>query len=460
MNKKQKMAVATSLSLLLMGNVFAKPNQQDIKIKINGNDVISDVAPFVDNNRTLVPIRVISENLGYNVNWDNQTQKVTVKNDNKVVELTIGKKDVHINGNNSSIDVAPMIKNNRTFVPLRFISESFGNDVKWDNDSRIVIINKKEIKEVNTLYEDKNTDKVYYSIVTPPASQKMYHNEETMTLSKEENNKNTKPKTDVLDKKENNTPADSKKGKKSKQEEKDGMETRPATIEKNPINKDVDILTLGRTQNKEKDVCLDKIRSVCITIKNDTWMNFDLSKEESEYNHLKQEYESTFFDETPQEKIRQLDMIYKLETKKRGIQHYKEYCKTSSELYQKLYDTFIDMYGCTNDDEIKNYAKKCDEQAKAFDIWRNDKVINHVLYDYLKEREYITKKIDLLYLDGSDKNKDDIFELNQKLVQIDSFIMYTRKPDTDFTMYPHTKQLLDEYDNNIKRDVENYHTPQ
>lgn len=143
MNKKQKIAVATSLSLLLMGNVFAKPNQQDIKIKINGNDVISDVAPFVDNNRTLVPIRVISENLGYNVNWDNQTQKVTVKNDNKVVELTIGKKDVNINGNNSSIDVAPMIKNNRTFVPLRFISESFGNDVKWDNDSRVVKIDKK-----------------------------------------------------------------------------------------------------------------------------------------------------------------------------------------------------------------------------------------------------------------------------------------------------------------------------
>lgn len=143
MNKKQKMIVATSLSLLLMGNVFAKPNQQDIKIKINGKSVISDVAPFIDNNRTLVPIRVISENLGYNVNWDNQTQKVTVKNDNKVVELTIGKKDVNINGNNSSIDVAPMIKSNRTFVPLRFISESFGNDVKWDNDSRVVKIDKK-----------------------------------------------------------------------------------------------------------------------------------------------------------------------------------------------------------------------------------------------------------------------------------------------------------------------------
>lgn len=157
MNKKQKITLVTSLSLLLMGNVSAKPNQQDIKIEINGKSVISDVAPFVDNNRTLVPIRVISENLGYNVNWDNQTQKVTVKNENKVVELTIGKKDVNINGNNSSIDVAPMIKNDRTFVPLRFISESFGNDVKWDNDSRVVKIDKKVVIKSDTT---NNTNKI------------------------------------------------------------------------------------------------------------------------------------------------------------------------------------------------------------------------------------------------------------------------------------------------------------
>lgn len=144
MNKKQKISSALILSLCLINGVSAAESLKDIKIEINGKNVVSDVAPFIDNDRTLVPIRVISENLGYSVNWDNQTRKVTVKNNDKSIELTIGKKEVNINGTNNSIDVAPMIKNERTFVPLRFISESFDNDVNWDNNTRTVRINKKE----------------------------------------------------------------------------------------------------------------------------------------------------------------------------------------------------------------------------------------------------------------------------------------------------------------------------
>ncbi len=144
MNKKQKISSALILSLCLINGVSAVESLKDIKIEINGKNIVSDVAPFIDNDRTLVPIRVISENLGYSVNWDNQTRKVTVKNNDKSIELTIGKKEVNINGTNNSIDVAPMIKNERTFVPLRFISESFDNDVNWDNNTRTVRINKKE----------------------------------------------------------------------------------------------------------------------------------------------------------------------------------------------------------------------------------------------------------------------------------------------------------------------------
>lgn len=162
MNKRQKISSALILSLCLINGVSAAESTKDIKIEINGKNVISDVAPFINNDRTLVPIRVISENLGYSVNWDNQTRKVTVKNNDKSIELTIGKKEVNINGTNSSIDVAPMIKNERTFVPLRFISESFDNDVNWDKDTRIVKINKKEkvsssiLNKSNSIIDDTN----------------------------------------------------------------------------------------------------------------------------------------------------------------------------------------------------------------------------------------------------------------------------------------------------------------
>lgn len=174
MNKKQKISSALILSLCLINGVSAAESLKDIKIEINGKNVVSDVAPFIDNDRTLVPIRVISENLGYSVNWDNQTRKVTVKNNDKSIELTIGKKEVNINGTNNSIDVAPMIKNERTFVPLRFISESFDNDVNWDNNTRTVKINKKEnitsnisnktnsiIDDTNNIPQNSNSKKQY-----------------------------------------------------------------------------------------------------------------------------------------------------------------------------------------------------------------------------------------------------------------------------------------------------------
>lgn len=174
MNKKQKISSALILSLCLINGVSAVESLKDIKIEINGKNIVSDVAPFIDNDRTLVPIRVISENLGYSVNWDNQTRKVTVKNNDKSIELTIGKKEVNINGTNNSIDVAPMIKNERTFVPLRFISESFDNDVNWDNNTRTVRINKKEnitsnisnktnsiIDDTNNIPQNSNSKKQY-----------------------------------------------------------------------------------------------------------------------------------------------------------------------------------------------------------------------------------------------------------------------------------------------------------
>lgn len=162
MNKLKNISSAVILSCALLSNVSAAKNTNDIKIEIDGKNVISDVAPFINNERTLVPIRVISENLGYNVNWDNNSRKVTVKNSDKTIELFIGKKNVSVNGVDNSIDVAPMIKNERTFVPLRFISESFDNDVNWDNNTRTVKIHKKEAK-VASILNNSNTNHVNIS---------------------------------------------------------------------------------------------------------------------------------------------------------------------------------------------------------------------------------------------------------------------------------------------------------
>lgn len=110
MNKLKNISSAVILSFALLSNVLAAESTKDIKIEIDGKNVISDVAPFINNERTLVPIRVISENLGYNVNWDNNSRKVTVKNSDKTIELFIGKKNVSVNGVDNSIDVAQWLR--------------------------------------------------------------------------------------------------------------------------------------------------------------------------------------------------------------------------------------------------------------------------------------------------------------------------------------------------------------
>jgi hypothetical protein len=107
-----------------------------------------DVAPFIDknSNRTLVPIRFVSEFLGGTVDWNATTRTVTIKfgkninNEILEIELNIGNTAVYVNGKEVKTDVAPLIKDSRTFVPLRFIAETMGFNVEWNSANRSIAI--------------------------------------------------------------------------------------------------------------------------------------------------------------------------------------------------------------------------------------------------------------------------------------------------------------------------------
>ena len=110
------------------------------RIFVNNYFVDSDAAPVIENGRTLVPIRIISEKLGYNVDWDAATKTVEITGDAKTIKLTIGSSTYLDDGTEMPLDVGAKIVNSRTMVPIRLISEAFSQKVIWDNENRVVAV--------------------------------------------------------------------------------------------------------------------------------------------------------------------------------------------------------------------------------------------------------------------------------------------------------------------------------
>ncbi|TCO77457.1 NHL domain-containing protein [Marinisporobacter balticus] len=91
---------------------------------VNNIKKINDVAPAIINNRTMVPVRFVAENLGAEVTWIEATKKIVIQLDGKALNLTIDKPLV-------GLDTPPTILKDRTFVPLRYVTENFGANVMW-----------------------------------------------------------------------------------------------------------------------------------------------------------------------------------------------------------------------------------------------------------------------------------------------------------------------------------------
>ncbi len=109
---------------------------------INGLQKEIDAPPFIKDGRTLVPIRFIAEAFGAEVQWDGTTKTVRIYLNSKNIKiiLQINNKIAYVNENKIILDVPPLIKDGRTFVPIRFIAESFGAEVKWDGNLKKITI--------------------------------------------------------------------------------------------------------------------------------------------------------------------------------------------------------------------------------------------------------------------------------------------------------------------------------
>lgn len=150
MKKLTTLLVTTALVMVTAVTSFAG----DITVKVNGAKVdFPDVKPYTDqNDRTLVPIRFIADNLGAETSWNEEKQVATIKKDDKTIDICIRCKKVFVNGKQVETDSIGEKKDDiRTMVPLRFISEMFGAKVGWDEKTLTVTIDtdaKPEVPQV------------------------------------------------------------------------------------------------------------------------------------------------------------------------------------------------------------------------------------------------------------------------------------------------------------------------
>ena len=126
---------------ILNGERFEEPHQPDIKLLLDGATVTTDVPPVIVDGRTLVPVRSVFESMGAKVGWIPEERRVTVDGVAKV-ELVIDQKEANVDGESRTMDVPATIINDRTMVPVRFISECLSCEVKWVPEKRTVIVNR------------------------------------------------------------------------------------------------------------------------------------------------------------------------------------------------------------------------------------------------------------------------------------------------------------------------------
>jgi hypothetical protein len=127
-------ASATSAEFVIGFNQYFVNNQTP--------GISMDAAPYIDasSGRTLVPVRYLGDALGATTNWDADTQEVTVSTDVYNVSMSIGSTTLTVDGQAQTMDVAPVIKDGRTYLPARWVANVLGYQVDWNAQYQIVII--------------------------------------------------------------------------------------------------------------------------------------------------------------------------------------------------------------------------------------------------------------------------------------------------------------------------------
>lgn len=150
-------AALFSVSVTYTFTGFADNTYDDIKVIYDGTELEFEVPPQIINDSTMVPMRAVFEKFGASVKWDGDTQTITAKRKSKTITMTIGSSQAYKNDEAFEMSASPVIISGTTLVPLRAVSELLGLDVSWDEDSRTVTITTPDDSSDDTWKENTGT---------------------------------------------------------------------------------------------------------------------------------------------------------------------------------------------------------------------------------------------------------------------------------------------------------------
>ncbi len=136
----KKLFILFLLVCILMSFTTSAFATDDIRVYVDNQLIQLDDRPIIQDGRTLAPMRALFESLGATVDWEADTRTAVGKRGNVTVRIPIDSTRPTINGRIETIQVAAQIINNRTYIPLRFVGEAFGDLVQWDGAARSITI--------------------------------------------------------------------------------------------------------------------------------------------------------------------------------------------------------------------------------------------------------------------------------------------------------------------------------
>lgn len=144
-NMKETFTVYVTVVEKTILRMVIDSNQVRVAKDSGTQNVTLDAAPFIVSGRTMVPLRFIGEQLGAEIGWDNNERRVTYTLGDMRLFFWVDQRRARINlgpryNREVALDVAPIIRQSRTFVPVRYVSEFLGAEIGWDNATRTVTV--------------------------------------------------------------------------------------------------------------------------------------------------------------------------------------------------------------------------------------------------------------------------------------------------------------------------------